>query len=157
MEIAIDQILQQGVAAHNAGNLQEAERLYRSILKTQPTHPHANHNLGLIAVSMGKVEAALPLFKAALDVNSSIEQFWISYIEALIAERQFENAKRALKKGKKKGVAKEKLKALAQKLVSVKEGNIPIQAPSHGRDTETYKSLSKRTVWRCRDVSNIYH
>ena len=130
MEIAVNQILQQGVAAHNAGNLQEAERLYKSILKIQPTHPHVNHNLGLIAVSIGKVEAALPLFKAALDVNSSIEQFWISYIEALIAERQFENAKRALKKGKKKGVTKEKLKALAQKLVSVKEGAIPIQAPS---------------------------
>ena len=130
MEIAVDQILQQGVAAHNAGNLQEAKRLYRSILKTQPTHPHANHNLGLIAVSMGKVEVALPLFKAALDVNSSIEQFWISYIEALIAERQFENAKRALKKGKNNGVAKEKLKVLTQKLVSVKEGDIPIKTPS---------------------------
>ena len=33
-------------------------------------------------------------------------------------------------KGKKKGVAKEKLKALAQKLVLVKEEDIPIQAPS---------------------------
>jgi Flp pilus assembly protein TadD len=33
-------------------------------------------------------------------------------------------------KGKKKGVAKEKLKALTQKLVSVKEEDIPIQAPS---------------------------
>ena len=130
MELTVDQMLQQGVAAHNAGNLQEAERLYRAILQAQPKHPDANHNLGLITVSMNQSGAALPLFKSAIDVNPNIEQFWLSYIEALIAERQFEDAKRALKKGKKKGVAKEKLKTLTQKLVSVKAGNNPIQAPS---------------------------
>ena len=130
MELTVDQMLQQGVAAHNAGNPQEAERLYRAILQVQPKHPDANHNLGLIAVSMNQSGVALPLFKSAIKVNPNIEQFWLSYIEALLAERQFENAKQALKKGKKKGVAKEKLKALTQKLVSVKAGNIPIQAPS---------------------------
>ena len=106
MELTVDQMLQQGVAAHNAGNLQEAERLYRTILQVQPKHPDANHNLGLIAVSMNQSGVALPLFKSAIDVSPNIEQFWLSYIEALIVERQFENAKRALKKGKKKGVAK---------------------------------------------------
>jgi Tfp pilus assembly protein PilF len=130
MELTVDQMLQQGVAAHNAGNLQEAERLYRAMLEVQPKHPDANHNLGLIAVSMNQPGVALPLFKSAIDVNPNIEQFWLSYIEALITERQFKNAKQALKKGKKKGIAKEKLKALTQKLVSVKAGNIPIQAPS---------------------------
>ena len=130
MEPTVDQTLQQGVAAHNAGNLQEAERLYRAILQVQPKHPDANHNLGLIAVSMGQPGVALPLFKSAIDVNPNIEQFWLSYIEALIAERQFEKAKQALKKGKKKGVSKEKLKALTQKLVLVKAGNNLIQAPS---------------------------
>ena len=130
MELTVDQMLQQGVAAHNAGDLQEAERLYRAILQVQPKHPDANHNLGLIAVSMNQSGVALPLFKSAIDVNPNIEQFWLSYIEALITERQFKNAKQAIKKGKKKGVAKEKLKALTQKLVSVKAGNTPIQAPS---------------------------
>ena len=51
MELTIEQALQQGVAAHKEGKLQEAERLYRAILQTQPTHPDANHNLGVIAVS----------------------------------------------------------------------------------------------------------
>ena len=130
MELTIEKALQQGVAAHKEGKLQEAERLYRAILQVQPKHPDANHNLGLIAVSMDQSGVALPLFKSAIDVNPNIEQFWLSYIEALIAERQFENAKQALKEGKEKGVAKEKLKTLTQKLVSVKAGNIPIQAPS---------------------------
>jgi predicted Zn-dependent protease len=130
MKLTTQQALQKGVAAHKEGKLQDAERLYRAILQSQPAHPDANHNLGVIAVSVNKTEAALPLFKTAIESNPKIEQFWLSYIEALIAERQFEKAKQALKKGKKKGVAKEKLKVLTQKLVSVKAGNNPIQAPS---------------------------
>jgi len=139
MELTVEQMLQQGVAAHNAGDLKEAERLYRAILQTQPKHLKAIYNLGLIAVSKGQSGLALSQFKSAMDINPNIEQFWLSYIEALIAEGQFENAKQALKKGKKKGVAKEKLKALTQKLVSVEAGNNVMQVPSQ---IETQKLLN---------------
>ena len=54
MELTVDQALQQGVAAHREGKLQEAERLYRAILQVQPNHPDANHNLGGLAVAVGK-------------------------------------------------------------------------------------------------------
>ena len=93
MKLTSDQALQQGVALHKEGKLEEAERLYRAILHSQPTHPDANHNLGVLAVSLNKTEVALPLFKAALNFNPSIEQFWISYIDALIKESKFKNAK----------------------------------------------------------------
>ena len=118
MELTIEQSLQQGVAAHNQGNLQEAERLYRAILESQPAHPDANHNLGLLAVSVNQAEAALPLFKLALDANPKIEQFWLSYIDALIKENQTKNAKRAIKKANKKGFSGDKLNALSEKLYS---------------------------------------
>ena len=49
MELTIDQALQQGVAAHKEGKLQEAEKLYGAILGSQPQHPDANHNLGGIS------------------------------------------------------------------------------------------------------------
>ena len=93
MELTIEQALQQGIAAHKEGKLKEAERLYRAILQSQPLHPDASHNLGLIAFSVNKAEAALPLFKTALEANPKIEQFWLSYIDALIKEKQFDNAK----------------------------------------------------------------
>ena len=109
MELTIEQALQQGVAAHKEGKLQDAERLYRAILQSQPAHPDANHNLGVLAVSVNKADAALPLFKTALEANPKIEQFWLSYIDALIKEQHFENAKKVLEKGKKQGVAGEKL------------------------------------------------
>ena len=72
MELTIEQTLQQGVAAHKEGKLQEAERLYHAILQSQPAHPDANHNLGLIAISVNQSAAALPLFKLALEANPNI-------------------------------------------------------------------------------------
>ena len=74
MELILDQMLQQGVSAHSAGNLKEAERLYSAILQAQPKHPEANHNLGLVLVSMNQPEVAQQLFKNAVVGNPNIEQ-----------------------------------------------------------------------------------
>jgi hypothetical protein len=56
MELTIDQALQTGIEAHKAGQVQEADRLYTAILKAQPKHPDANHNIGVLAVGVGKVQ-----------------------------------------------------------------------------------------------------
>ena len=109
MELTIDQALQQAIAAHKEGKLQDSERLYRAILQSQPLHPDANHNLGVLAVSVNKADAALPLFKTALEANPKIEQFWLSYIDALIKEKQFENAEQVFQQARKQGVAEDKL------------------------------------------------
>lgn len=101
MEFSVEHALQRAVTAHKEGKLQDAERLYRAILQYQPTHPDANHNLGLIAVSANQVEEALSLFKIALDVNPKFEQFWMSYVDALVQNQQLYDAKRAIKKAKK--------------------------------------------------------
>ena len=116
MELTIEQALQQGVTAHKEGKLQDAERLYRAILQSQPLHPDANHNLGVLAVSVNKAEAALSLLKTALEANPKIEKFWLSYIDALIKEKQFENAKLVIEQAKTQGVAEEKLNSLKAQL-----------------------------------------
>jgi tetratricopeptide (TPR) repeat protein len=112
MELTIEQALHQGIAAHQDGKLQEAERLYRAILQSQPQHPDANHNLGVLAVSVNKAEAALSLFKAALEANPKVEQFWLSYIDTLIKGTQYEKAKQAIEESKKRGVISERLSVL---------------------------------------------
>ena len=103
MKLTIEQALQHGIAKHKQGKLQDAERLYQAILQSQPSHADANHNLGLIAVSLNKVALALPLFKTALEAFPEIEQFWLSYIDALIKENQLETAKSVLVEGRKEG------------------------------------------------------
>ena len=69
-----------------------------------------------MAVSVNKADLALPLFKAALEANPQVEQFWLSYINALIKEKQFDNAKQVLEQGKKLGVVGEKVDALEEHL-----------------------------------------
>lgn len=119
MVLNLEKSLQQAVIAHKEGKLQDAERHYRAILQSQPLHPHANHNLGLIAVSVDKVSAALPLFKVALQANPKLEQFWLSYIDALIKEQHFEIASKVLEQAKKQGVREEKINVLESELASI--------------------------------------
>jgi tetratricopeptide (TPR) repeat protein len=112
MDITIDQALQKGVAAHREGKLQDAERLYRSILRIQPAHADANHNLGVLAVSVDQANKALPLFKTALETNPKIDQFWLSYIDALIKEKHYVAAEKIILEAKKHHVAKDKIEFL---------------------------------------------
>ena len=114
MELTLHEALQQGIAAHKAGKLQDAERLYRAILQVQPNHPDANHNLGVLAVAVGKPLEAMPLFKQALGANPRIEQFWLSYLDVLTRLERFEEAERALIDAEQAGVASEKLELLRQ-------------------------------------------
>ena len=131
MELTIEQLLQKGVVAHKEGRLEEAEGLYRAILQSQPTHPDANHNLGVLKVSVNKPDDALILFKTAIETNPKIEQFWLSYIDALIKEKQFDDAKQVLEKAKKQGVAEGKLNALkAQLIVNNQTENVDSIKPS---------------------------
>ncbi len=112
----INQKLQQGIAAHKEGKLPEAESIYRAILQSQPLNPNANHNLGVLAVSVNKADEALPLFKTALAANPKIEQFWISYIDALIKGKQHEVAKQVIEQANKQGINEERLNALKMQL-----------------------------------------
>ena len=67
MQLTIRETLEKEcVEAHRAGKVQHADRYYTAILKANPKHPDANHNMGVLAVDVGKVEQALPFFKTAL-------------------------------------------------------------------------------------------
>jgi len=102
-ELTIDQTLQRGIKAHKAGQIQEADRLYTAILITQPKHPATNHNMGVLAVSVGKLNQALPFFKRALVAQPSTAQFWLSYIDALIRLDRLAEAKAVLGQARSKG------------------------------------------------------
>ena len=106
MELTLDQALQKGIEAHKAGRLRKLISYYTAILRAQPKHPDANHNMGVLAVGIGKVEAALPFFKTALEANPNITQYWLSYIDTLIkldrsidAKAVFDQAKKRCKRG----------------------------------------------------------
>ena len=123
----LDQALQEGIAAHKAGKLKDAERLYKTILETQPEHPTANHNLGSIAASMDQFEKALTLFKTALDNNPDVEKFWYSYIGTLVKTNQLMLAEKTIERAKRKGLNTKKLQDFFQKLKNQRVCNKKLQ------------------------------
>ena len=116
MELTLDQALQRGIEAHKAGQLQEADRFYTAVLKAQPKHPDANHNMGVLAVGVGKAHDALPFFKTALEANPNIAQYWLSYIDALIKLDRVADAKAMLEQASNKGVKGDGFDKLEKKL-----------------------------------------
>ena len=69
METIINQEIQQAITAHKEGKLEEAERLYRKILETQPTHPDVNHNLGGVLYALGELDEAIASCKKAIELK----------------------------------------------------------------------------------------
>jgi len=116
MQLTLDESLHKAIEAHNTGQIQEAERLYTAILKAQPKHPDANHNMGMLVVGVGKIQEATPFFKIALEANPSIGQFWLSYIDALIKLGRIVDAQSVLAEAKEKGVKGEIFDQLEQRL-----------------------------------------
>ena len=51
---------------HQAGELAEAERIYRQILAHEPRHPHALNQLGMLALHANQLPTAIELFTQAL-------------------------------------------------------------------------------------------
>ena len=112
MKLSVDQALIKGIAAHNEGKTSEAARFYRGILRVQPSHSDANYNLGVLVFAQRDVGNALSLFENALEANPNIEKYWVTYIKALVQEKEYELALSVLKNAKSEGVSAETFDAL---------------------------------------------
>ncbi|MHB9101235.1 MAG: tetratricopeptide repeat protein [Sulfuricella sp.] len=120
---AFDSALQQAIAHHQAGRLQEAEQLYAAILKAQPDQPDANHNLGILLQQTGQHAAGLSCLKAALDASPSRELFWLSYADGLLATGQAKKARNIIQAALKRGFDTPALQSLRQKARTAEPGN----------------------------------
>ncbi len=124
MNLDSSNALSQGISAQNNGQFQEAARLYRVVLSSEPNNSDAYHNLGIISLVYSKIDEALINFKNAIVNNPKIEQFWISYIQTLIKNNDLLKAKQTLKKARQKGIPKRILYNLNKQIIS------KIQKPS---------------------------
>lgn len=61
--------IQAAVAAHQAGNIEQARQLYRKALKYQPGHPDALHLLALIDYQSGRMESAVAGIRRAIAIH----------------------------------------------------------------------------------------
>jgi protein O-GlcNAc transferase len=85
--------VRKGLAHLEAGRIDTAERLFRSVLQSEPGHPEANHALGALAVRQGKPQSALAFLTAALKADPQRGQHWLSFAEALLLTGQAGDAR----------------------------------------------------------------
>jgi predicted O-linked N-acetylglucosamine transferase (SPINDLY family) len=102
--MTIDDDLQHAVSHHQAGRFPEAEQLYRSILLSQPDHPDANHNLGILTLQTKDVAEGLPLLKAAVVSSPERTEYWAVYLDALVLNGERDEAQRVYEQGRQQGV-----------------------------------------------------
>jgi tetratricopeptide (TPR) repeat protein len=84
--------LYRGLAAHRAGKLAEAARLYESVLRAAPAQFDALHLLGVVAAQQGRHEEACRLIGRALAINAGSAQALCNYALALNALGRFDEA-----------------------------------------------------------------
>jgi predicted O-linked N-acetylglucosamine transferase (SPINDLY family) len=69
--VTIPEALAIGIKHHQAGDLRQAEHIYRQILATNPDHGEALHYLGLLASQTGHLPAAVDYIGRAIALNPS--------------------------------------------------------------------------------------
>ncbi len=115
-ESTIEHVLCNAITHHQAGRFQEAGELYQSILKLDPNHSEANHNLGVLAVQVNQPAAGLVYLMAALNADPSRRLYWISYIDALLKSGQLEEAQQVLALARQNGLEGDEVEALEARL-----------------------------------------
>jgi tetratricopeptide (TPR) repeat protein len=98
MSIPFQHTLEQAMQYHQAGQLAQAEAMYRQVLQQQSTHADALHLLGLLAHQAGHSEAGAALIQQAINYNpkaagyySNLALVWLglkNYQKAAEAARQ---------------------------------------------------------------------
>lgn len=86
-------IFRDALAAHEAGRLAEAERLYRDLLQTNPRHADALHLLGVVAHQHGRHEQAVDLIRKAIEISPQQARYYNNLGEAYRSLCWFEQAK----------------------------------------------------------------
>lgn len=102
--VSSEELLRHAATFHQAGQYAEAEELYLSILGTEPRHPDANYNLGLLALQLGQLERALQFLQAAWEADPSVGQYWLTLAECLLALGNFEDVQRLVDEAAKRGM-----------------------------------------------------
>jgi protein O-GlcNAc transferase len=91
-ETGVHPLLPNAAALHQAGRLDEAAKVYESILLEMPQHFDAMHLLGVIALQQGRLEDAQGKISAALTVKPDDQAALVNLTAAYLRGGKFELA-----------------------------------------------------------------
>jgi tetratricopeptide (TPR) repeat protein len=84
--------LQIAIQHHQVGRLQEAGRIYQSVLARNPNHPDALHLLGVVAHQLGQHQQAAQLISRAIALRPSAAAYYANLAEVWRALNQPDKA-----------------------------------------------------------------
>ena len=117
----VAELIQEANSAQNSDDLKRAEQLYFQVLDADPLNPDANHNLGILYLSVNLSKQALPLLRTALEAHPEFEHYWVSYFHGLCYNRQFSEGRAILAAGKENGLSSETVLRLEEILFNALE------------------------------------
>ena len=83
---------QQALAAHQAGNLAQAEALYTQFLTRQPGHAQVTYLMGALRAAQGRSAEAVQLLETALAAQPGNPAILLHLGNALQDQQRFEEA-----------------------------------------------------------------
>lgn len=88
----LSQMLDRAIALHQRGQLANAEKLYRNVLRARPNHVEARHFFGILRFQQGRADEALVLIAAALDAKPDYPEAHYNRGNVLAALGQYDDA-----------------------------------------------------------------
>src|SRR6266567_3024302 len=85
----LERTIEGGFDLHAAGKLEEAEQVYRDVLRGQPRNAVALHLLGVLLYQANRFDAAVESIEAAIAIDSQSAEFHTSLGMAMSARRDF--------------------------------------------------------------------
>jgi tetratricopeptide (TPR) repeat protein len=140
-------LIDQAKRAHQAGQLQQAEQLYRAALGMAPADAEATHYLGLLYYRSGRFDQALPLLAEACRLDPTNAFYWFN--AGVVAQRA----------GKAEDAVRSYRQALAHNPrhtdASVNLGNVLRELGRLDEAEETYDQVLRTTPDHVETLNNL--
>lgn len=116
LQNAMLEVIQMAGQHEAAGELEQAALLYQEVLNIQPDNAEANYCLGIVEFNLNGVHTALQHLEKAVQCKPEDEQYWVTYIDALMRSADVAIVLEALELGQKFGLTTETAQIIAKEL-----------------------------------------
>lgn len=146
LQDAMHEVMQQAERHEKLGQYEQAAQLYQEVLSIQPDHAVANYKLGILEFNLNGVEAALPRFESAVQSKPDDEQYWVTYIDALMESADVATVLDALELGQKFGLTSETAQIMAAEFLEKVETPKPLVATNELCSNESIKQCLEEVL-----------